>query len=116
MDEMTTAFDIRVVLFEDEKWWCAQCLEYDITAQAKTLPELRYELERVLFAHVCAGAEEGRAPFQGLERAPSKYWRMYETADTWIEGDDFAFRGPVSNTVSPVVAKMKIAELAGDCS
>lgn len=116
MNDMTTAFDISAVLFEDGDWWCAQCLEYDISAQAKSLPELRYELDRVLFAHVCASIQEGREPFHGLGRAPKKFWQMYESADLRVEADDLIFRTPTSNLVPAVIAKMKVAELMADYS
>jgi hypothetical protein len=111
MDNMTSAFNIRAVLFEEGDWWCAQCLEYDITAQAHSLPELRYELERVLFAHICANVELGRQPFQGLEPAPKKFWKMYDSTPLRLEGDeDFSFRSPTEMTLPAVIAKMKIAE------
>jgi len=113
---MTTAFDISVVLFEDGDWWCAQCLEYDISAQAKSLPELRYELERVLFSHVCAGVQEGREPFEGLGKAPKKFWQMYASADLRVEADDLVFSTPTPDAVPPVIAKMKVAELMADFS
>jgi predicted RNase H-like HicB family nuclease len=117
MDEMTTAFNIHAVLFEEGEWWCAQCLEHDITAQAKTLPELRYELDRVLIAHICASLQEGRRPFEGLRRAPQKFWKMYESADLTLlaEGEDnLACRTSAPMDFPPVIAKMKVAELSGD--
>jgi hypothetical protein len=116
MSGTTDAFNLKAVLFEEGDWWCAQCLEYDITAQAKTLPELRYELERVLFTHLCVSAQLGRTPFQGLAQAPRKFWKMYENTNLRLESEDsdFSFQLPGSMPIPSVIAKMKIAELA-DC-
>jgi len=71
---------VRVVLFEEEGWKVAQCLEYDIAAQAKTLEDLYYQVERMLVAQVIAAEEFGRQPFQNFPPAPSKYVKMWERA------------------------------------
>jgi hypothetical protein len=117
MTDVTTALNIKAVLFQEGEWWCAQCLEYDISAQAPTLTELRYELDRVLISHVCASMQEGRKPFEGLDRAPQKFWKMYENAEFTLlpEGvDDPTFRTPMPMNIPAVIAKMKVAELTGD--
>ena len=71
-----TEFGISAVIFPEGEWWLAQCLEYDIVAQAKTLLELRHELQRVLISHIAVSEELGRKPFEGLEPAPKKFWEM----------------------------------------
>ena len=79
---MTVMENIKIsaVVFEEEGWWCAQCLEYDVAAQAATLLDLRVELERVLTSHAALAAELKRDPFFGLEKAPQKFWEMYREA------------------------------------
>jgi hypothetical protein len=89
-----TAFRVSAVLFQEGEWWSAQCLEYDIAAQAKTLPDLRYELQRVLISHVCVALELGREPFEGLGSAPQKFWEMFEGAKMRVESEDLPFRVP----------------------
>ncbi len=71
---------IRAILFEEAGAWCAQCLEYDIAAQARTEPELRQELVSVLTTHFLASAQFGQEPFAGLPEAPAKFFAMYEGA------------------------------------
>src|SRR5262245_9190583 len=93
MTEPKTPFSLSAVLYEQGEWWIAQCLEYDITTQARSLPELQYEIERVVFAHVCASLVEGRKPFEGLNEAPQKFWRMWEVGSR-IERKELSFRPP----------------------
>src|SRR5438270_10544232 len=76
---MADNHQIRAVAFERGDHWVAQCLEYDIATQAKTLDDLLYELERILVAHLMGA--EGADPFANIPKAPQRFWRMYETAE-----------------------------------
>ena len=109
MSKPMTAFNISAVVFQEGEWWSAQCLEYEITAQAKTLTDLRYELERVLVSQAAASIQLGQEPFEGLGAAPQKFWSMFENAKLRLEGDDLPFRLP--RPMSPIVPKLRIAEL-----
>jgi len=71
-------FRIRAVLFKEADWWCAQCLEYDIATQAKSIPELKAEIEKTLTIHVELAAERGHEPFAYLPKAPERYFQMYD--------------------------------------
>lgn len=82
---------IRAVLFQEEGWWVAQCLEYDIAAQARTQDDLLYELERILVGRIQISAAKGRQPFENLPKAPSRYWAMYEEAEP-VSTDPLPFR------------------------
>ena len=77
-DWKTTIGQIRAVLFEEGGSWSAQCLDYDIAAQAKTFLEIHNELARVLVAHVAASVQLGRQPFLGINAAPQRFWELYE--------------------------------------
>jgi len=113
MSNNQTAFRVSAVLFQEGEWWSAQCLEYDIAAQAKTLSALRYELQRVLTSHVCVALDLGREPFEGLDPAPQRFWEMFEGANMRIESEDLPFRIPHPAAFPPVSAKLKIAEQNG---
>jgi len=41
-------YAIRAVIFQENEWLCAQCLEYDLVAQAKSLQELLKAFERLI--------------------------------------------------------------------
>lgn len=101
---------ISAVVFNDNGWWAAQCLEYDLAAQARTLSDLRYELQRVIASHVAASRELGQAPFETLKPAPKKYWDMFMTAQIRLEADDLPFRLPSGATQVIMTPKLKLAE------
>ena len=70
---------ISVILFErDPGEWVAQCLEYDIGAQADSLPNLFYELQKSLMGHIVIACECGREPFDCLPPAPAEYWDKWQ--------------------------------------
>lgn len=68
---------IRVVVFREEGWWVAQCLEVDIAVQAKTEGDLHHELGLALVGRILAADTLGIDPFEGLPRAPKRYWDMF---------------------------------------
>lgn len=68
---------LRTVIFREGEWWVAQCLDFDIATQAKTLKDLAYELQRVLVGHMVVCRQEGITPFVHLPKAPEKYWDMF---------------------------------------
>ncbi len=72
------SIQIRAVLFQEGDAWCAQCLEHDIAAEARSLSELKAELETVLSIQVEMAIERGQEPFASLPPAPAKYFRMFE--------------------------------------
>ena len=70
---------ISVVLFEREPGeWVAQCLQYDIGAQATNLRDLFYEFQKVLVGHILISLEHGQEPFECLPSAPSDYWNRLQ--------------------------------------
>lgn len=68
---------VRTVIFREGDWWVAQCLDYDLAAQAKTLKDLAYEIQRVLVGHMVICKQEGITPFEHLPKAPEKYWELF---------------------------------------
>jgi hypothetical protein len=70
-------YAVRAVVFQQGEWLCAQCLEYDLVAQAKSLPRLSRALQRLIVSHVVVRLRHERQPFRDLPRAPAKYWTMF---------------------------------------
>jgi hypothetical protein len=77
MDNVTL---IRAVVLKSGSNWVAQCLEYDIATQARTLDALLVELERILVAHFVVAEKEGLEPFADIPKAPRRFWEMYQRA------------------------------------
>lgn len=69
---------VTTVVFKEDGFWVAQCLEYDIVCFADSLEELAADLPAQLHALVQLNLREGREPFNGFKRAPDRYWQMFE--------------------------------------
>ncbi len=78
-------YRIRAVAFRRGDWWIAQCLEYRLATQTKTLEDLPHELERLLSVQIKSSLDRGVEPFAGFSPAPRRYWQMYERARTRLE-------------------------------
>jgi hypothetical protein len=63
---------IRVVVFKDNDMWVAQCLEYDIGAQADDIDTLNARLNAVLKAELKESIERHKAPLAGIPKAPQR--------------------------------------------
>jgi hypothetical protein len=72
--------ELRVLLFKEDSLWIAQCIDYDIVAQADRLADVKYEFERMFVTYVAAAIENGLVPFADLPRAPDRYVAMFEEA------------------------------------
>jgi len=103
---------IRFLLFEHKDGWSAQCLEYDFATQAKTLSDLYYEIESALAGHIAVSDKLGSRPFEGLARAPQKYWDMFDRAPLKLESPR-AIRIKASEELADGVptTELRIAEL-----
>src|ERR1700733_3042517 len=78
MEPASMSTTISVVLFQRDKWWIAQCLQYDIGAQAHSLPDVLYELERTLVGYLTVADELNIEPFVHLDPAPDFYWKKFQ--------------------------------------
>jgi hypothetical protein len=99
-----------ILIQEPDGSWSAQCLQYDIAAHARTLPDLDYELQRVLASHVAISQELQQEPFSGIGPAPQIFWDMYERAKMRVETEERPFRLPRWPTFPKVIPRLKIAE------
>jgi predicted RNase H-like HicB family nuclease len=105
-----TAITVSAVLFQEaDGTWSAQCLEYDIAAQAKTITDLRYEFERVLTVHLAASVDLEQQPFEGLKPAPQKFWDMYQNSELSVQGKRLPFRVPLPASMPMIVPELRIA-------
>ncbi len=68
---------IRAVVFQEGDWLCVQCLEYNLATQAPSLDELYKGLHRLILGHIAVRLHHNQQPFEGLPRAPRKYWNMF---------------------------------------
>lgn len=69
---------IRVIAFREGDAWIAQCLEFDICAQAPDLDELRARIDATIEAEHAHSVAAGRQPFEGLDPAPDHFQAMWD--------------------------------------
>lgn len=81
---MTTGRKLRVLLIEHDDAWVAQCIEYDLAAQAESLPAVLDEFDRVLQARVSIALERGLDPFADLPSAPAEYEADFNSTDITV--------------------------------
>lgn len=92
---MSPSIELSIVVFPEGGWWIAQGLEYDFAAQAKTLDDLRYELQRTVVGHFVACAEAGVDPLSSVPKAPERFWKMWTESKWRAEPDTVPIRSGV---------------------
>jgi hypothetical protein len=97
-----------VVLFEEAGAWSAQCLDFDIAAQAETLLDVQDELVRVIAVHVAASAQLGREPFAGIAPAPPGFWDLHESG-VRVESRPVSYRLDNGPALPPIQPDLRIA-------
>lgn len=75
---MTTGTKIRVIAFKEDDLWVAQCLEYDIGAQAPDLETLNLRLRLALMLEAKESEKNNGEPFSGIEKAPQHYFDLWD--------------------------------------
>lgn len=72
---------IRVVIFQEEDTWGAQCLEYDIGAFTRHKFELKLRLMQLVEIEATISKKRNGAPFAGIDPAPRFFWDMWDRAE-----------------------------------
>lgn len=83
-----TTTTIRVIAFQDDGQWVAQCLEYDIGAQADDIDTLRTRFEVVLTAELKESIERNGEPFAGIAPAPERFHAMWDRRSRTVKGSE----------------------------
>lgn len=78
---------IRVIVFQDDGQWVAQCLEFDIGAQAADLDTLSDRFKVVLAAEFKESMERHGKPFEGIDPAPERFVAMWERRSRSLQVD-----------------------------
>jgi hypothetical protein len=91
-----TNITLNVVLLQENESWVAQALEYDITAQGKTIQNATDALERTVVGQLLVDITHGSQPFEGIEQAPKIYWEHFHSAKR-LEDSRKPLRVPISS-------------------
>lgn len=100
--------ELSVVLFRDGDFWIAQGLEHDITAQGRTLQEVKLAFMRTVAVRAFVDQEAGVEPFSQCEPAPTEFWELHKT------GEQLASHIRESARELPPLG-VPIPSLTGDC-
>jgi hypothetical protein len=71
--------DIRVLLYREEPFWLAHCLETDLVAEGDTVAEALDNLIAISNVQIQAALEEGDLA-SIFSPAPAEIWRLYSVA------------------------------------
>ncbi len=77
--------NIRVLVFKEGDLWVAQCLEYDIGAQARDLDALNIRLCAAVKAEAAESLERNGEMFKGIPPAPQMFHDMWERRPRSVE-------------------------------
>ena len=97
------SLDLRVLLFQEDKTWVAQCLEWDIAAQGKTLDDALNSFECIFVGQIILDIENGRKPLESTPVAPKEYQKMFKDARKLADKKPFSLPKeirPVINTAT----------------
>jgi hypothetical protein len=75
---MSEARSIRVLLLKEGDHWVAQCLEFDIGAQARDLGELGKRLLVAIEAERAESVRRHGKSFEGIAAAPAYFHERWE--------------------------------------
>jgi hypothetical protein len=104
--------EMSVVLYQDDdRCWVAQGLEHDITVVAPSLKELPDKFAMKVFAEVAISVELGLAPLEGIERAPQKFWQMYNKTDMAVNRELPPIKIEDYQMTPRFVPRMRVGEL-----
>lgn len=77
-----------IEIHHEHDWWVADMPDIGVATQAKTLPELGVEIERIIVAHFAVNAEVGTDPFRcqrlSMAQIADRFCSLVTTAlDGW---------------------------------
>lgn len=69
--------ELHYIIFKEEGWWVAQCLEYDIADQARTIEDAHKAFKRDVNGIIAFSKKYKIAPFD-IPKPPKRYQDILE--------------------------------------
>ena len=105
-----TNYTIDAVLFEREHGcWVGQYLQHDIGAQAESLEQLSYELQKAIAGHFAICIKNKIEPLTDLSAAPQEYWDMFTNAKLDVSSSEDAPGFSLPKMMPVPHTRMKVA-------
>jgi hypothetical protein len=90
MRQKKITIKISVLLEQEDHYWVAQGLEYDIAAQGKNISEAKKSFGKTIISQIVLDLKDNLKPLEGIEKAPQMYWDMFKKAERLKEQRSFA--------------------------
>ena len=105
---------LNVLLMREGAYWVAQCLQFDIAVQGKTLAEAQYLFGQTIAARLLVGREMGIEALCTLPAAHPHYWSLWREALRVEATSEPTFRldAPGSVTTDAPQCEMRIDKAA----
>ena len=76
---------LRVVVFQEDGYWVAQCIEYDIGAQGKTFRDMTMHFALTAALDLDESVNRHGELFAGIDPAPAYFEKMWEQRASTLE-------------------------------
>lgn len=113
MSEISQPLELRILVFKGRRKWVAQCLEFDIAAQADRREDLRDSFVRAVEAEVEFCGSHDLTPLRRLPQAPPRYFETWDqlqtvaTAEVWGDMPAYIASARTSTAVEATVRRAK---------
>jgi hypothetical protein len=79
---MENSIMMKVIVYQEGPVWIAQGIEVDIVARATTLDAVQEAFKRAVARTMAVSKHLSGQPFSGIGKAPDKFKRMFEDAQS----------------------------------
>ena len=100
------SLSVSVIFLQEGNGWVAQCLEYDIAAQGKSIPKAMDALEEVFVGQIVVDLAMNKHPLEDTPAAPPFYWDKQREAMQLRDRRPFYF----GNNIPPAFMVRATAE------
>ena len=80
---------LRVITYREGDSWIAQCVDYDICAQANDMKTLMRRFDATVTCDYEQSLAAGGEPFAGIPPAPKEIVALWEECNPKFEADSF---------------------------
>ncbi len=103
LSNLTNQLSVSILLSNEGGTYIAQCLEWDITAQAPSPIKALEAFETVFWTRVARDLEKNRPIFGNLDAAPDDLWEQFRAG--MVFRDAYPLKPPASIRVPRAQAK-----------
>lgn len=72
---------LRVLFMRDNDLWAAQCVDYDIAAQGRSITEAKKAFEQTIIGQILFDLKRGKEPLADCRPAPESYREKFAEAE-----------------------------------